>query len=313
MKDKTQTESQTIRIAKLIFKIAITAVCLWYVSTKISFKELGQILHTTSWWLLSTSFGVFILSKIIASYRLNIYFRCISLFLKESENLKLFWLGMFYNLFLPGSITGDAYKIIILSKKFNISYKKTTSAVLLDRFSGLLGLGLILAVYSIFTLNKKTYIILLIAGSIAAVFIVYYIIRRYFKDFFPAFWQTFIAGLAVQSMMVVCIYTIIYALKIQNGHAEYVFIFLIATVAGTFPLTVGGGLGIREFVFYKGAIFFGLNEHTAVIISLLFYCVTLFTSLFGAIFIFKPVFTDKFSPVTRIPFHETNINKKENP
>jgi hypothetical protein len=43
---------------------------------------------------------------------------------------------MFYNLFLPVSISGDAYKVILLKKIYDAPYKKTTSAGLLDRFSG---------------------------------------------------------------------------------------------------------------------------------------------------------------------------------
>jgi uncharacterized membrane protein YbhN (UPF0104 family) len=293
MEDKPRSELRTIRILKLFLKIAVTIACLWYVSTKINFTELGQILSATNWFLLGASLSAFIISKMIASFRLNIYFRNISLLLKETDNLKLFWLGMFYNLFLPGSITGDAYKVIVLSRQFNISYRKTTTAVLLDRFSGLLGLGLILAVYSVFTLNNKIYVITLVAAAITSVLISYFIIRRYFKDFLPGFWPTFFLGLAVQGMMVVCIYFVIYALHIRQGQTEYVFIFLVAAVAGVLPLTVGGGLGIREFVFYKGAVYFGLDAHTAVIISLLFYCITLVTSLFGAIFIFKKIFPEK--------------------
>jgi glycosyltransferase 2 family protein len=290
MEDKPRSALQSVKVLKLLLKIAVTITCLWYVSSKINFTELGQVLVNTNWLFLAAAFGVFIVSKIIASYRLNIYFKNISLYLKEKENLKLFWLGMFYNLFLPGSVTGDAYKVIILSKQFNIPYRKTTTAVLLDRFSGLLGLGLILALYSFFTLDNNAYIVLLTIAAVVSVFIIYFIARRYFTNFLPGFWPTFFLGLAVQSLMVICIYAIIKALHIQNGQTEYVFIFLIATVAGVLPLTIGGGLGIREFVFYKGAIYFGLNEHTAVIISLLFYCVTLFTSLFGAIFIFKKIF-----------------------
>jgi hypothetical protein len=52
---------------------------------------------------------------------------------------------MFYNLFLPGAISGDAYKVVLLTRKYDVSYKKITAAVLLDRFSGLLALGLILS------------------------------------------------------------------------------------------------------------------------------------------------------------------------
>lgn len=68
--------------------------------------------------------------------------------------MKLYWLGMFYNLFLPGSISGDAYKIVILKRRYNAPYKKTSAAVLLDRFNGLPGLGLILAFYCIFVIDS---------------------------------------------------------------------------------------------------------------------------------------------------------------
>lgn len=304
--------SGSVRIAKLLLKIVVTIACLWYVSTKIDFGELKKILEATNWYFLFLAFCIFILSKTVASYRLNKYFRSISLFLSEKENLKLFWLGMFYNLFLPGSITGDAYKVILLSRRFSISYRKTTTAVLLDRFSGLLGLGIILATYSVFTLRQNIYILILVAGAIAAVFILYFITRRYFRDFLPVFWSTFFTGLLVQALMVVCIYMIIFALHVQNNQTEYVFIFLVAAVAGVLPLTIGGGLGIREFIFYKGAVLFGLDEQTAVIISLLFYFVTLITSLFGSVYVFRPVFADKISTINKITGYEMGPGQKEN-
>jgi uncharacterized membrane protein YbhN (UPF0104 family) len=285
--------SGKFKFLKLLFKIAITLVCLWYVSTKIDFDELATALSTIDWLYLGLAFAAFIISKTIASFRLNIYFRNIHIFLTEKENLKLFWLGMFYNLFLPGSITGDAYKVVVLSPRFNVRYKQTTAAVLLDRFSGLLALGLILAVYAVFTLNNTTWIALLIAGAIAAVFILYFIIRRYFPEFIPGFWPTFFLGLGVQIMMVACIYAVMLALHIHEGQTGYVFIFLVAVVASVLPLTVGGGLGIREFVFYKGALYLGLNEHTAILVSLLFYFVTLVTSLFGAVYVFRKIFDEK--------------------
>jgi len=289
--DKTeQPASKTKKGLQLLLKIVVTVACLWFVSTKISFAELGSVLATANPGWLLVALAVFVGSKIIASFRLNIYFKNIGLPLSEKENLKLFWLGMFYNLFLPGSITGDAYKVIVLSKRFNSPYKKTSAAVLLDRFSGLLALGLILAVYSFFVLGNISYSILLLAGAIASVFVLFFIIKRFFTDFTAGFWPTFFMGLGVQSLMVLSIYAILYALGIQEQQSIYIFIFLVAAVASVLPLTVGGGLGIREFVFYKGAVFLGVNEHTAIVISLVFYFITLAASLSGAVFIFRKVF-----------------------
>ena len=51
------------------------------------------------------------------------------------------------------------------------------------------------------------------------------------------------------------------------------------------PLTIGG-LGIREVVFVEGAAYFGLGQEKAILISLLFYFITLITSAYGGIYVF---------------------------
>ena len=45
---------------------------------------------------------------------------------------------MFYNLFLPGGIGGDAYKGFVIQRKFKVKTKKVVGALLLDRLSGML-------------------------------------------------------------------------------------------------------------------------------------------------------------------------------
>ena len=194
---------------------------------------------------------------------------------------------MFYNLFLPGSISGDAYKVILLTKKYQIPYKKTTTAVLLDRLSGLLGLGLILAVYALFVLKNDLYIIVIVAGAVIAVLIVYFIIKSWLKDFLISFFPTFLLGLAVQASQVICVYCIILSLHLPIQQSAWIFIFLAAAVITVLPVSLGGGLGTREFVFREGALFFSLDPSIAVVISLLFYLCTLIGSLPGLYFVFN--------------------------
>ncbi len=284
---KVKTESKNSKLIKLLLKIAVTAICLWYVSGKIDFAKAGLVLKTVNWFYISLTLFAFIFSKWISAIRINIYFQNISIKLTHWQNVKLYWLGMFYNLFLPGSITGDAYKVILLTRQFSVPYKKTTAAVLLDRFSGLLALGLILGGYGIIVLKNNLYIFLLIACAVTAVFVLYFIIKKIFPDFFPGFWPTFAWGLIVQLSLVICIYLILRSLNIHERQSDYIFIFLVAAVAGVLPITVGGGLGVREFVFVEGAKYFGLEPNTSIIVSLLFYVITLSVSLFGVIFVFK--------------------------
>jgi glycosyltransferase 2 family protein len=142
------------RWLKLLVKIIITAACLWYVSKKIDFHQLSETLFKANWLFLAFAVILYMISKCAASFRLNIYFKNINIRLSQISNLKLYWLGLFYNLFLPGSISGDAYKVIFLTKKFGVPYKKTTAAVILDRLTGLLGLAFVLALYGFLVLNN---------------------------------------------------------------------------------------------------------------------------------------------------------------
>lgn len=288
-----KTESRTAKLLKLLLKIAVTAVCFWYISTKIDFSEAYQAVLDANWGYLLLAVASFMFSKLLASFRLNIYFRNIGIHLPEWKNIKLYWLGMYYNLFLPGSISGDAYKVIRLTKAYNVSYKKTTAAVLLDRFSGLLALGIIMSIYGIIVLDNKLYDAVLIAGSIAAILALYIVIRFFLKDFLPGFLPTFLWGIAVQIFQVVCVYCILKSLNLPP-QPEWIFIFLVASVISVIPISLGGGLGTRELVFVEGARYFELNEHIAIVISLFFYLSNVLSSVWGLYFVFNnPLKDDK--------------------
>src|SRR5687768_2971788 len=293
-------ESRLSKIIKLLVKIAITALCFWYISTKIDFSKAWDALLKANWWYLLLAVFSFMFSKLMAAFRLNINFRNINLNISEWRNIKLYWLGMFYNLFLPGSISGDAYKVILLNRKYKTSYKKASAAVLLDRFSGLLALGLILSVYGIIVLENKWWDALLVAGSLLAIAALYIVVRFFFRDFLPGFWPTFFWGMAVQVFQVVCLYCILISLHQPLHQPEWIFIFLVASVVSVIPISLGGGLGTREVVFAEGARFFGLDPHLGVIISLLFYLSNVLSSVWGAYFVFHDPLKERKSLVAAL-------------
>ncbi|MBB1283828.1 flippase-like domain-containing protein [Flavisolibacter sp. BT320] len=271
---------------QLLIKIVVTVLCFWYISRKIDFAEAFRALQSANWTLLFLSVVAYVLSKIVSAFRLNIYFSNINLQLPSWQNIKLYWLGMFYNLFLPGSISGDAYKVVLLNRRLNASYKKTSAAVLLDRLSGLLGLGILLSGYGIVVFDNWLFDAVLIAGTFAAVAIFYFVIKNFFRDFLPGFWPTLFGGLLVQAIQVGGIYLILFALNISLHHQEWIFIFLSASVISVLPLSLGGGLGTREVVFAEGATYFHLDPHLGVIISLLFYLSSVAGAVWGAWFVF---------------------------
>jgi uncharacterized membrane protein YbhN (UPF0104 family) len=284
--------SKTGRLFKLLLKIVVSGLCIWYVSGRIDFQRAGLALQNADPWWLTGAFFAFVLSKVFSAIRLNIYFRDIHINLPQWQNLKLYWLGMFYNLFLPGSISGDAYKVIMLTRRYNVAYRKTTLAVLLDRFSGLLGLALILSVYSVIVLKSRWYIILALVAIALSFALYYFIIRRYFRDFLPHLFSTFFWAILVQGSQVICAYMIMAALGIPAHVTEYIFIFLVSSVVAVLPLTIGG-LGIREIVFLKGAEYFGLVQENSVVVSILFYLITVCTSVWGVFYVFRDPINEK--------------------
>ena len=288
-----KTESRTSKLLKLLLKIGVTVICFWWISKKIDFNAAKDAILKASWSLMLLAVLSFMFSKLLSSFRLNIYFRNIKIHLSQWKNIKLYWLGMYYNLFLPGSISGDAYKVILLTRKYKVSYKKTSAAVLLDRFSGLLALGLIMSVYGVIILNNSLIDITLIAGSLLSIAILYAVIRFYLKDFIPGFWPTFFWGIAVQVFQVVCVYFILLALHLPLHQSEWIFIFLVACVVSVIPISLGGGLGTREVVFVEGARYFHLDEHVAVVISLLFYLSNVLSSVWGLYFVFHDPLKDE--------------------
>jgi uncharacterized membrane protein YbhN (UPF0104 family) len=270
---------------KLALKIAITVICLVYISQKIDFKKLSAaILHTQPLWIV---LGVmaFMLSKLFSSFRLNIYFSNINLQLSQWKNIKLYWLGMFYNLFLPGSIGGDAYKVVRLSKDYNITYRKTAAAVLLDRFSGLAALGLLLGIFWVAVFNGGNYSGWIIAGMALMIPCFYFAIKIFFPSFISSFWPTFAWGMAVQVLQVAAMYCILRSLNIHQHMEAYTLIFLASSVMAVLPFTIGG-LGARELVFVWGAQWFLLDNTVSVTASALFYAITVVSSSFGLPFIF---------------------------
>jgi uncharacterized membrane protein YbhN (UPF0104 family) len=270
---------------KLLIKIVITALCIWYISNKIDLKKLAEVLVLSNPLWIAAAVCAFFFSKMLSSLRLNIYFRNIDIQLPEWKNIRLYWLGMFYNLFLPGSISGDVYKVVRLTRDYNIAYKKTTAAVLLDRFTGLLALGILLGIFWIIAFKGGYYSVWLMTGILLAIPVFYFLIKIFFPYFLPAFFPAFGWGFAVQILQVVCMYCILQALHIQTHTGNYMLIFLISSVVAVLPFTIGG-LGAREVVFLWGAHIFGLDHTVSVMASLLFYGAIVASSLPGLPFIF---------------------------
>lgn len=196
-------------------------------------------------------------------------------------------MGMYYNLFLPGGIGGDAYKVILLKKRYQeIAAKRITAAVLLDRISGVAGLGILAAFCfgAIFLSNWYGWLSLLLI--LPGLVLYFFAVKKWFPSFTGSFYPTLWMGIGVQLLQVICVYGIMQSIGVHHFFLEFQLLFLLSSVVAIFPFTIGG-LGAREIVFLWGATQFGLQQTEAVFISLLFYLITASVSLIGLIWVFR--------------------------
>ena len=194
---------------------------------------------------------------------------------------------MFYNLFLPGGIGGDGYKIYLLNKRYNPQLKRIFWAVMVDRVNGVVALFCIAVLLFCFIPGMggyASYIWVLVPLAIVVSFLA---IRHFFPYLLAVFWSTYFLSLLVQLLQVLSALLILVALKGTGNPVSYLFVFLISSIVAILPLTIGG-IGSREFTFMLGAQWLGMDPALSIALSLLFYLLNAFTSFWGIIFSIGP-------------------------
>lgn len=272
---------------KTILKLVLTCFALYLVFRKIDVTQLFLIVKTLHWiWLIPAVF-LFVLSKVATALRLNLYFKNIGLQISESQNWRLYLIGMFYNLFLPGGIGGDGYKVYLLNKHFKTPIKKLVQVALLDRLGGLVAIvfllfGLFLVVdVRLEFLESKLWNGSMLLGLAVTIPAFWILQKLFFKDFLPSFWSSNVWSFAGQIAQLIGAWFILMALGIDENILAYQLVFLHSSIVAVLPLTIGG-VGARELVFVYAHTYAGIEETVAVAFSLLFFLISAGVSLVGA-------------------------------
>lgn len=274
-------------IIKNIFKVIVTLAALYWVTLKIDFHQLQNALIDCNWWFLALALVSYICSQIIASSRLNSFFKTIHLLLPERYNLRLYQLGLLYNYFLPGGVGGDGYKVYFLKKNHGISGKKVLSAVFFDRLSGLWALSIITCALVIFmprfAIPNEVTVSVAIIGTVSY----YSFLHVFFRPFAKRFLQTHTKALLVQGFQTLAAVFILYSLNFDGKFSPYLLIFLVSSLVAVVP-SIGGGIGLREAFSVAAADYLHTEQHTAILISLFFLIISLITASSGIYYIFRP-------------------------
>lgn len=279
------------KYAIVLLKLVVSVSALIYVFYKIPFGEVWQVAKTSKLIFLALALLFFILSKIVAAYRLQYFFQKVDVHISDHINLKLYLLGMFYNLFLPGGIGGDGYKIYRITKGSDTKGKKVFGAVLTDRVSGISALGILASLMIPAIYNPwfpSIYALVLVPMIFTSL---YFFIKILYPYFISILGVTSIYSIVVQLAQLFSAYCILQALGIQDYLYVYLVLFLISSIVTILPISFGG-IGLREITFTFMATAFPIQEEYAVAFALTFYVLTLITSSFGIVFHFKGIELD---------------------
>ncbi len=274
---------------KFSIKLVLSVAALIFVFSRIDLSGVLKLYgHLKFGWLLP-ALMFFVFSKIVSAIRLNNFFKGIDLILSDLYNLKLYLLGMFYNIFLPGGIGGDGYKIYLLNRQHEIKTGKIIWATLVDRITGAVSVIYLLVILSYFITFRLDFPVGKVVWIILPVGVAgYYIfLRLFFRYFTPVFLRVNLLALSVQILQAASAYFILQALGYHEQIIPYLFLFLISSIIAGLPFTIGG-IGSRELTFLIGADIMGLNVEVSIAMSLMFYLITLFVSLFGMYFSLFP-------------------------
>jgi len=274
-------------ITKLLLKIGATGLLLYYVLHKIDLGRVKELVSQSNpWWMVAAIITYFI-SVMISAFRLMSFFKSIGLHIGWKFNLRLYMLGIFYNLCLPGGIGGDGYKIYLLNKRYKQPAKKVFWAILFDRLSGFWAIGFITVVLIIFLPQLKIPIVLAWSVFLAATALYYFIAHKFFNDYVKFFWEAHAKAVAVQSFQVLTIILVMIGLNHEGKFAPYLSAFLASSMAAVVPFSIGG-LGFREFIFkYVVTDIFHSDGELAVVLSLSFYVISAIVALLGVYYVFR--------------------------
>ena len=269
-----------------IFQISVTVFFIYYTLSKIGLHKILEVVKSADLLFILFASIVYFLSQIISSERLWFILKENNLIISSKENIKLYMIGIFYNFFIPGGVGGDAYKGVLMNKKFQWSLKKIYKLLILDR---LIGFGVIICLILVFSgfildLEFMSKFGAFLAPSYALLFVVGKIIVQKIFDNESVYTKSFFISHIIQILQFGSIVLILFSLGVTNNYFTFLYIFLISSVLSIFSF---GGIGIREYVFFTLASNTAVGPDIATSVGLIFTFSALISSVPGLYFLIK--------------------------
>ncbi len=288
MKDKLKT----------ILKIIISIGLITYLFTqKVDTTELVSNFKLINWVYIPIIFLTIVIHYVVSSFRWK------SLLIHHKSNevsrfylFKLYFIGAFFNNFMPTSIGGDVYKVYRLGKKIDDPIT-SFSSVFTERFTGILMLVLIGLLSMSKTLGWGVLILLvwMVAGFYIGMNILRMLSKKIkflkklydslmtYKDYPKVLAFAMLTSLIIQFLSIMTQYITFMSVGIQLPIFYCLMVFPIITLAGFFIPSING-IGVQDALYVSMFSFVGVSASTAVSVSIIYHMIRMSVSLIGGIF-----------------------------
>ncbi len=293
----------------LLIKIFITAALLYWAIAKLDFHTLKNFKYSLN--VEALLLGLFFVAAqfFTGVWRWRLILPLFNVHQPFRTALQIYWIGMFFNNYLPTGVAGDALRIQMM-KQANTSLSKLFSAVFLDRLIGLLVLLLIIE-SSLFLFHKILAPLplmlvsqfLTIGGTLSLIFLSH--IHRLPIPWHASqltrltqqlsldtsiLWQhptktllMFTASLLGNTGQVLSIYFLAHGLNLPISFLNCWILGLPVILAMSLPISIGGW-GIREGAMISFLGLIGISATAAFSLSILFGLAMFLIYLPGSIF-----------------------------
>ena len=308
----------TASAARMLLKVVVSTGLLIFLFKKISIEGFFGLVRGLDPFWIGAATAVFFVSNVLGSLQWHLLLSTSGVDISYGKSFRFYFIGLFFNNFLPANIGGDAVKIYDVSRLGSSVYQ-VTALTLLDRLIGIFSLCLLALAALCVVANIGDHGPVLVYGLMflgcMAPLLVFYFVRplgrilrwlvshvralsmdkrmTWILDHMGAFRarRRFVAKLTLLSVLIqfLRVLTHVLAALALGNRIDWVvfglfFVYVpILSLAMIPPVTVNG-LGVREGL---GILLFsqaGIGRTDAFAIEFMTYLVSVLISLLGVVF-----------------------------
>jgi uncharacterized membrane protein YbhN (UPF0104 family) len=296
----------------LLAKQVVSGGLLIYFFSRVHPERFLHTFATANYAWIALALAVYLFAQAISAVRWAALARPLGIETPFNDLLKYYLIGMFFNLFAPGTVGGDVSRIFYLVRDDDahangraVTTMHAAMSVLMDRAVGMIVLvwlgaaGLLLFPDYAVPPTVRSITLLLAAGFVAAVLLIPLLRRLLPEDSHPLVvkirlalrsYRTQWRALALAAALSLVVHLIQAGMHVVMGRAlgltvPYSFCMIVYPLVGTFaaiPVSLNG-LGLREGGYIYLLAVIGIGTEPAIAFGLLLFLIVALDSLIGGV------------------------------